>query len=62
MREGAAVVKQGGLYGYIDRDGRWIITPRFEYAVSFRNGTARVQKETKTYQIDKSGRTLYVIA
>ena len=36
-----------GLYGYIDRRGRYLIEPTFDYARSKRDGQAYVEREGK---------------
>ncbi len=40
--EGLAAVRLGDQYGYIDRSGRVVIPPRFQYAQIFSKGLARV--------------------
>ncbi len=46
-------------YGYIDRHGRWVIAPTFDFAGDFEDGIARVELEGKWGMIDREGR--YVI-
>lgn len=41
--EGLAGAKQGGLYGYINHEGEWIIPPRFSEVRPFHEGLARVR-------------------
>lgn len=36
--DGAALVEKGGLYGYIDADGRWIIPCAYEKATIYHDG------------------------
>lgn len=43
FREGAAAVRHGGLWGYIDMECKEIVTPQFSKASSVRGGTARVR-------------------
>jgi hypothetical protein len=49
-------VKVGGKWGYIDRSGKMVIQPQFEYAGPFSEGLAVVQIEGKLGYIDKSGK------
>lgn len=42
--EGLAPVQdRGGLWGYVDRQGNWVIEPRFDNAYSFSDGLAGVR-------------------
>lgn len=34
-----------GKYGYVDESGKWVISPKFRYAMDFDGEYARVQKE-----------------
>ncbi|HIW10397.1 MAG TPA: WG repeat-containing protein [Candidatus Rikenella faecigallinarum] len=34
-----------GLYGYIDRRGRYVVEPQFDYAQSRRDGRAYVERD-----------------
>lgn len=51
-----ASIKRDGKYGYIDKSGREIISPRFEYASQFHEGLAEVLLNRKHGYIDKTGR------
>jgi WG containing repeat len=58
--EGFALVathnEDGSLsYGFIDKEGNWIIEPRFEFADSFSEGLALVKVEGKYGFVDESG-------
>ena len=44
------------MYGYINRDGRWVIPPEFESAHAFHSGYARARIKGKMGIIDKKGR------
>jgi hypothetical protein len=46
------------LYGYIDREGRLVIAPQFEYAGPFSEGLANVSNCSKHAFIDKAGATI----
>ena len=59
--EGLASVCQseGSGYGFINKDGAWVISPSFQYASSFRNGRAEVSDALSRSQlIDRSGNVL----
>ena len=47
-----------GKYGYIDKAGKWVIQPRFDYGGDFSEGLARVvlPDNTATGYIDKTGK------
>ncbi len=40
FREGLAAVRQSGRWGFIDRDGDWVIPPRFDQVREFQEGLA----------------------
>jgi len=48
-----------GKWGYIDREGSYVIEPRFDEAKEFTEGIARVKPGTKTGYIDKTGRYVW---
>ena len=50
--EGAACVMMNGLYGFIDRRGRWIVEPTFDYARSKHAGRAYVERDGRGYEIE----------
>ena len=56
---GLALVKEGHLYGFVDKDNKYVIPAKFEEAGSFREGLARVKVNDKWGFIDKTGK--YVI-
>jgi len=54
-----------GKWGYVDRNGKWLIAPQFLQASGFtddifsaHNGEATVQYGDKSYNIDKSGKII----
>jgi hypothetical protein len=47
FHEGLAAVSDGTHYGYINYDGRWIISPAFDYALGFSDGLAEVEWRQK---------------
>lgn len=42
-------VKMGDKWGYVNREGKWLITPQFEKAYAFRDGWAVVVREDGSY-------------
>jgi len=50
--------KSTDKYGFIDKNGEFIIEPKFEYVESFSNGFALVRLNNKFGYIDKSGKYL----
>jgi hypothetical protein len=55
VEEGLACVKNGGKYGYIDKNGNWMIQPQFESARVFSEGLAAVRIQELEGYIDRSG-------
>lgn len=53
--EGLAVFEKAGRRGYLDRNMKVVIEPKYKYAASFYDGLARVQDEKGSYYINKSG-------
>ena len=53
--EGLAAVQLGERYGYIDRSGRVMIPPRFQFAQIFSEGLARVKVDDRSGYIDRDG-------
>ena len=48
FHEGRALVRLGGLYGYVDTEGRRIVEPQYEIAGVYRGGLAEVSISDKT--------------
>jgi hypothetical protein len=53
-----AAVELGNKYGFIDRSGKMVINPQFDYADSFSEGLARVKLGNEFYKINKQGAIL----
>jgi WG containing repeat len=49
-------VKINGKYGYIDRTGKLVVKPQFDYGWSFYEGLAQVQVGQKWGYIDYTGK------
>lgn len=54
--EGLAEVKKNGKSGYIDKNFRFVIPPKYDVAWTFSEGRAYVSRSGRGYYIDKSGR------
>jgi hypothetical protein len=54
--EGMAVVKKGGLYGFIDKSGKLVIQPTYNDASSFNNGLAVVKAGLRSGILNKAGK------
>lgn len=48
--------EKAGLYGYVDKNGKWIIEPQFSFADTFKNGFALVAQNGKYGIIDEVGK------
>ncbi|MBK8045346.1 MAG: WG repeat-containing protein [Haliscomenobacter sp.] len=55
-----AVVQKGGLFGYLKRDGSWLIPPRFQAASPFHANGVAAAKEKDRYGILKTDGTWLV--
>jgi len=53
---GLAPVASGGMWGYIDTTGKWVIDPQFELALDFADGLAPVMVGGRWGDIDQKGR------
>ena len=45
-------------YGFIDKSGKVVIEPQFDYVEPFSEGFARVKKDGKYYFLDKNGKVV----
>jgi hypothetical protein len=50
-----AAVREEGLYGYINKDRKYVIAPQYEFATAFDHGVAKVNKDGRNYYIDTKG-------
>ncbi len=53
--EGLLRARQGGKWGYVDYDGKWVIPARYEMASDFSEGVALARAEGKEGYIDHRG-------
>ncbi len=56
--ENCAVVKHNGHYGYVDRSGVFVISPRFDYAYPFKENRALVLQHGRFGYLDHNGITV----
>jgi hypothetical protein len=56
--EGLAVVQVRGSWGFIDKTGRLVIEPKYEWCCGFSEGVAVVMKTNEVLLIDESGQTI----
>ncbi|MBO7464985.1 MAG: WG repeat-containing protein, partial [Bacteroidales bacterium] len=56
FHEGMAVACKNGRYGYIRRDGRWAVRPKYEMAFDFSEGRGAVVKNGRLGFVDSTGR------
>lgn len=54
--EGLAIFKLDTTYGFVDKTGKVVINPQFEYSRPFKEGLAAVYKNDKWGFIDKTGK------
>ncbi len=54
--EGFADAKKGGLVGFVNKKGEWVIKPQFEAVRDFHNGYAAARLAGKWGVIDKTGK------
>lgn len=55
FREGLARVARNGKWGHIDREGHFVVEPRFDMAHEFSEGMADVTLERRTGYVNRSG-------
>ena len=53
--EGLAIKERGGLYGYVNSVGQWVLPARYEQAANFRRGKARVLLNGRYMIINRRG-------
>lgn len=56
--EGLAAVKRDGKWGYINEDGKEVITCKYDHIFDFKDGVAFVQQGSEWKYIDKDGTEL----
>jgi hypothetical protein len=55
VSDNSAIVLLDSLYGYIDKQGRWILPPNYKTAYPFYKGTAVVKQNSKFELLNKNG-------
>jgi len=53
--EGLAQIEKNGKWGYIDKTGKVVIKPQFEYAAQFSEGLAKIKTKEGWSYIDNTG-------
>jgi hypothetical protein len=56
FHENISVVCQSGRYGYIRRDGSWVVKPKYEMAFDFSEGRGAVVKNGRLGFVDSTGK------
>jgi hypothetical protein len=51
-------VKINGLWGFIDKMGRFVINPRFDSASVFRSGVAVVREKGRRQIVNSAGQVI----
>jgi hypothetical protein len=61
FHEGLSVAqpKNGTKTGYIDRSGKFVIEPKFDFASEFKNGLAKVRQGKIWGYIDRTGKYVW---
>ena len=54
-----ARVKLAGRWGFVDKNGKYVINPQFDEAASFNEGLARVKVSRKIGYVDENGRYIW---
>ena len=62
FHENISVVCQNGRYGYIRRDGNWVVKPKYEMAFDFSEGRGAVVKNGRLGFVDSKGKEVIVCA
>ncbi len=57
--DGLASIEENCKYGFIDKTGKIVIKPKFDWVDDFKNGLALVEIDDKFFFIDKAGKTLF---
>ena len=59
--DGLAVMEHNGKYVFVDANKNIVINERFDYAVNFENGLAKVWTDNELYYINKKGKKIHAI-
>jgi len=55
------VMEHNGKYVFVDANKNIVINERFDYAVNFENGLAKVWTDNELYYINKKGKKIHAI-
>jgi hypothetical protein len=59
FKEGLAPVRINRLWGYIDKDGKFVVAPQYDFASQFENGIAHIGLKGKDGFIDKNNKRFF---
>jgi hypothetical protein len=58
LREGLIAVKSDGKFGFVDKNGKVVISPRYEEVMPFVRGISAVKRDGKWGFVDKMGKEI----
>ena len=56
--DGRAAVRIGGLYGFVDTDGREVVAPQYRIVEDYKFGFAQVDVDGRSALIDRDGQVV----
>jgi hypothetical protein len=58
VREGLIAIKVGDKYGFVDKSGKFVISPKYDDVMPFVGGIAAVKRDEKWGFVDKTGKEI----
>jgi hypothetical protein len=58
VREGLIAIKVGDKYGFVDKSGKVVISPKYDAVIPFVGGIAAVKRDGKWGFVDKTGKEI----
>ncbi len=58
VREGLIAIKVGDKYGFVDKSGKVVISPKYDAVIPFVGGIAAVKRDEKWGFVDKTGKEI----
>jgi len=58
VREGLIAIKVGDKYGFVDKSGKVVISPKYDNVMPFVGGIAAVKRDKKVGFVDKTGKEI----